>query len=77
MYLSLGMKLTQIHYVIKFKQSDWMKKYIDFNAEKGKNAAYSFENFFFKVMINSAYGKSMEKLQKTIIVRLVNNQKFF
>ena len=66
------MKLTWILDVLKFKQPDWMKAYIDFDTKKRKNAANSFEKKFFKLMINSAYGKTMENLKKRINIRLVN-----
>ena len=48
--------------MLKFKQSESMKKYIEFNTEKRTNAAISFEKDFFKLMINSVYSKTMENL---------------
>ena len=59
LYLSLGMKLNKIHRVLKFKQFDWIKKYIGFNTKKGMDAANDFENDFFKLMINCVYGKTI------------------
>ena len=77
LHLSLGMKLTKIHRLLKFKQSDWMKKYIQFNTEKRMNAVHDFEKDFFKLIINSVYGRTMENLRKRINVRLVNNGEDF
>ena len=68
------MILIKIHRVLKFKQSDWMKKCIDFDTEKRINAV---EKDFFKLIINSVYGKTVENLRKRINVRIVNNEKGF
>ena len=69
------MKLSKIHRILKFKQSNWLKEYIDFNTEKGKNAISNFKKNLFKLMINSIYVKTTENLRKRINFRVINNSK--
>ena len=57
--LELRMKLKKIHRILKFKQSDWMRPYIDFNTKKTIPNNEADKNFF-KLMNNSVYGKTME-----------------
>ena len=62
--------MIKIHKILKFKKSDWMKKYIDFNTKKRKKMQKKF-----KQMNNSVYGKTRKNLRKSVNVRLLNNAK--
>ena len=55
--LELGMKLKKIHRILKFKQSNWIRPYIDFNTQKGAISNNEADQIFFKLMNNSVYGK--------------------
>ena len=57
--------MTEVHRILGLKQSDWIKKYIDFNTDKWKN----------KLMNNSVFGDTMKNLRKRISVKLANNAK--
>ena len=49
------------------------KNYINFNTDKRKTAANIFEKYFFKLMNNNVFSRTMENLRKRINVKLVNN----
>ena len=75
--LELGMKLKKIHRLLKFKQKDWMKPYIDFNTKKRKEATDEADKNHFKLLNNAVYGKAMENMRKRIKIRVVKSSQDF
>ena len=76
-YLSKGLALKKVHRILEFKQSDWMKPYIDFNTQKRKEATNEADKNLFKLLNNAVYGKTMENMRKRIKIRIIKNEKDF
>lgn len=74
MYMGRGMKLAKVNHIIGFRQSPWVKPYIDKNTELRAVAKSDAEKDFFKLMNNSVTGKTMENIRKRVVVRLVINK---
>ena len=68
LYVQLGLKVTEVHRVLQFNQAKWLKPYIELNTEKRKRAQNKFEEDFYKLLSNSAYGKTSEGKRNRINV---------
>ena len=71
--LSLGLILKKIYNGIKFKESNWMKSYIDKNTRLRTLATNDFEKDFFKLGNNSVFGKTTENELNRCTVELVTS----
>ena len=74
-YLSQGLILKKVHRILEFKQSAWMKPYIDFNTQKRKEAINEADKNQFKLLNNAVYGKTMENMRKRIKIRIIKMKK--
>ena len=76
-YLSQRLILKKVHKILEFKQSAWMKPYIDFNTQKRKEATNEADKNLFKLRNNAVYGKTMENMRKRMKIRITKTPKDF
>lgn len=72
--LRAGLRLKKIHRVIEFRQSDWMKVYIDKNTELRQMATNDFDIQFYKTMNNSVFGRTMMDVRKHVNIKLISEE---
>ena len=73
LYVQLGLVITKVHHVLTFKQSLWLKAYIDFNIHHHSLSDNGVLRDFFKLMNNSVFGKTQVNLRKHVQVDLITD----
>ena len=53
-----------VHGVIKFDQEVCLKPYIDIDTDVKKNVNHDFEKYFFKLMNNTVFSKTVDNVRK-------------
>lgn len=76
-YLKQGMKIEEIFRVISFKQKPFMKEWVDFCTEKRTKSKNDFEKNFWKLIVNSVYGKTIESISSRKKIKITTNLKDF
>jgi hypothetical protein len=70
LYKSLGIRITKVHRGIKFTQSNFIAPYVKFNTGQRQKAKNDFEKDFWKLMVNTPYGKSMQSVRNQQNIKL-------
>jgi hypothetical protein len=71
--ISLGVVITKIHTVLSYQQKVWMRSYIDMNTEeRRKYEKGTFQDSYFKLMNNAAFGKFLENPRNYNDAKLYN-----
>ena len=75
-YIKYGIIVNKVHNIISFKQSNWLKEYIEFNTQERNLAINVFEKDFYKILNNAFYGKTLENVRNRCKIEIIKKDNF-
>ena len=69
--LKHGVKITKVHRILIFKQKPFLKDWVDFCTEQRNMATTEAESSFWKLLVNSTYGKMIENIENYSTMKIV------
>jgi len=74
LYVALGLRVTRLHRTLVFKQSDFMRRFVEFNiAQRIRYKGHPFKSDLYKLFNNSTFGRSMMNKRKQGCIQLVSS----
>jgi hypothetical protein len=70
----MGMHVTRIHAVVRYRQAPIFKNYINSNSAKRQAASSEFEKDLYKLLNNALFGKTMENVRGRKTFKLRNTK---
>ena len=74
LYVQLGLKVEKLPRSLAFNQSKWLAPYVRLNTQKRKQSKNKFEENFYKLIVNSAFGKTCEGKRNRLKVKLARSE---
>ena len=74
-YLELGVKLVKVHRALTFHQENWLAKFIELCSTKRAETTDPYENYFWKLVQNSVYGKTVEQKRGRCRLNIIKTEK--
>ena len=71
LYKRHGLVITNIHRILSFTQSAWLKPWIDLCNQRRREARSDFESDLAKLQGNATFGKTMEQIRNRVNIRLI------
>ena len=73
-YLRLGLQLTTVHRVLTFRQSAWLRPFVEAATKLRKSTPDVLMKQFAKLLVNALFGKTIEDTRKYRHIKLVTSE---